>query len=493
MKEVGVYRGKIAGRNVEVRIFSEPIFLDSHTPIGIFERLGKKAQFLLESADPYSKFSRYSFVGGSPSLQAIFASGRLEYKFFDRSLARASDDPLEPLVELAGFEGEGEAGIEGLFGGIVGYISYDAFRYFEPTSTLVERKPEYPEAYFVLPEFIISYDHRRHIANIYLAEVSLDGLKSGSGSPKRKIKEIKETIQKRRDGLTEILPFPEAIGRTTSNFTYDEFIEAVRKAREYIFAGDAYQIVLSQRLSYPKILPAFQVYRYLRVVNPSPYMFYFPAKDLTLVGASPEPLLKVEKRVALTRPIAGTRKRGATAEEDVYLEKDLLSDEKELCEHTMLVDLARNDLYRVCEFKTVAVERSFEVERYSHVMHIVSEVTGRLRSDCTAVEALRSVFPAGTVSGAPKNRACQIISELEPTPRGPYAGAFGYLNFNGDLDTCIIIRTAVVDRRFIHIQAGAGIVKDSVPEKEYQETINKAMGLLEVLVKGVSTHASFNR
>lgn len=491
MKEAGCYAGKLAGRTVELRIYLETVFHDSQTPVGIFESLGPEAGFLLESADPNSKFSRYSFIGGAPAVEAVFSSGKLEYRFPDGKLEKRSLDPLEPLLEIASFKGESEPGLEGFFGGMIGYLSYDGFSYFEPSSVVCHKPSEHPEAYFVLPDFIISYDHRSHLINIFLVEIALDKNKASTQELKSRLKEIKKIILS--SGFSEIAAFPEAFGRATSNFTYEEFLNAVRRAKEYIFNGDAYQIVLSQRFSYPRIISPFQMYRYLRIINPSPYMFYFPARGLTLVGASPEPLLKVQNGLALTRPIAGTRKRGKTVKEDRLLEKELLSDEKELCEHTMLVDLARNDLYRVCELDSVSVERAFEIERYSHVMHIVSEVTGRLKSSCNAVEALRSVFPAGTVSGAPKIRAAQIISELEPAARGPYAGAFGYLNLKGDMDTCIVIRTAVFDRRSIHIQAGAGIVRDSVPEYEYSETINKAAGLLEVLEKGVSSYAGFNR
>jgi len=493
MKEVGRFRGELAGRKLELLVFSEPVFHDSQTPVGIFESLGNRAGFLLESADPNSKFSRYSFIGGVPVIEAVFSSGKIEYRFPDGMVSKSSLDPLEPMVELSLFRGESEPGLEGFFGGMIGYLSYDAFSYFEPTSFVYRKVIEYPEAYFMLPDFIISYDHRNHLINIFVTEVFLDGSNAFEPALKTRTKKIKEMIYSCNRGFSEISAFPEAFGRAKSNFSYEEFLNAVRRAKEYIYSGDAYQIVLSQRFTYPKIVSPFQMYRYLRVINPSPYMFYFPAKGLTLVGASPEPLLKVQNRMALTRPIAGTRKRGKTPEEDRLLEKELLSDEKELCEHTMLVDLARNDLYRVCELNSVSVDRAFEVERYSHVMHIVSEVTGKLKNECTAVEALRSVFPAGTVSGAPKIRAAQIISELEPTSRGLYAGAFGYLNLNGDLDTCIVIRTAVFDRRSIHIQAGAGIVRDSVPENEFAETVNKAAGLLEVLEKGVSSYAGFNR
>lgn len=492
MRKVGRFHGRLLGRNVEINVTAESMFLDVQTPVGMFERLQGISSSLLESADPASSFSRYSFLCGKPLLEFAFKDGILEVSSLNKiSLKFKTDDPLVPLSDACMFEKETDKNVEGFFGGFVGYISFDAFRYFEPTSGLVIHGSEYPISYFQVPEYVICFDHRTNLATIFCTELCFEGTMINQVTPQELIKEIKRRLFSSGFSHNEAPLATESIGRITSTFTYEDFLKAVVKAKEYIFEGDAYQIVLSQRFTYPNLIPPFRLYRYLRVSNPSPYMYYFPTPYLTLVGASPEPMLKVESRKALTRPIAGTRRRGETNEEDAKLEQELLSDEKEICEHTMLVDLARNDFYRICKIDSVSLTKKFCIEKYSHVMHIVSEVVGYLEEGRTSVDALKSVFPAGTVVGAPKIRASQIISELEPCSRGPYAGAFGYLNLNGDLDTCILIRTAVIDSKGIHIQAGAGIVRDSVPENEYFETVNKAKGILEVLEKGVHKHASF--
>lgn len=493
MDVVGVYRGEIAGLAAEVKIHSERLFLDTLSPVGIFEQLNGFSHALLESADPESRFSRFSFVCGKPLVEFAFKDGLLRIDFRNgKKTVLKTNDPLLPMVLISSFNSAFKHAKEGFFGGVVGYLSYEAYKYFEPASISKHHESPFDESYFVVPEFVIAFDHLTSMATLYLTELEVEKEPLNSES----IVDFAATLKGRF--FEETLPKsstpirPESFGRAISTFTYEEFIDAVLRAKEYIFEGDAYQIVLSQRFSYPKLVAPFQLYRYLRISNPSPYMYFFPSRQLTLVGASPESMLKCVSGVATTRPIAGTRKRGRTAEEDRMLEADMLSDEKELCEHTMLVDLARNDFYRVCKTGTVELVKKFEVERYSHVMHIVSEVRGELREDLTAVDALKSVFPAGTVSGAPKIRASQIITELESCARGPYAGAFGYLNFNGDMDTCIIIRTAFVDNKRIHVQAGAGIVRDSIPENEYLEVVNKAKGILDVLEKGVAERAPFN-
>ncbi|MCX7831953.1 MAG: anthranilate synthase component I family protein [Actinobacteria bacterium] len=492
MREVGRFYGKLLERSVEVNVTAEPMLLDVQTPVGMFEHLQDISSALLESADPSSNFSRYSFLCGKPLLEFTFKDGILEVNFSNkRHFKVKTEDPIAHLSDACLFEKEINIDEQGFFGGFVGYISFDAFRYFEPTSASVLHESEYPISYFQIPEYVICFDHKTNLAKIFCTELRYEGTLLNQINSRELIKEIKKRLFSSGFSYNEAPLASESIGRTSSTFAYEDFLRAVVKAKEYIFEGDAYQIVLSQRFTYPNLISPFRLYRYLRISNPSPYMYYFPTPYLTLVGASPEPMLKVESRKALTRPIAGTRKRGRTIEEDMNLEKEMLSDEKEICEHTMLVDLARNDFYRICETDSVFLTKKFTVEKYSHVMHLVSEVIGDLKEGKTSVDALKSVFPAGTVVGAPKIRAAQIISELEPCSRGPYAGAFGYLNFNGDLDTCILIRTAVIDRKGIHIQAGAGIVRDSVPINEYEETLNKAKGILEVLEKGVYKHASF--
>ncbi|MDP3013885.1 MAG: anthranilate synthase component I family protein, partial [Candidatus Subteraquimicrobiales bacterium] len=267
----------------------------------------------------------------------------------------------------------------------------------------------------------------------------------------------------------------------SSNFPKEDFLKAVKKAREYIIAGDILQVVLSQRFSKRVNVESFDIYRALRTINPSPYMYYLKFNDIELVGSSPEPLVKVEKGKVITCPIAGTRPRGLTEAEDLSLQDELLENEKERAEHIMLVDLGRNDIGRVCKAGTVRVDELMQVEKYSHVMHMVSTVSGKLSEAKTPYDALQAVFPAGTVSGAPKIRAMEIIDELEPTTRGPYAGAVGYFGYTGDLDSCITIRTILVHKGVAYVQAGAGIVYDSIPEKEYEETVNKAEGMLKAV------------
>jgi anthranilate synthase component 1 len=494
MKRAGYFEGKLADLSVSAEIFRETVFLDLETPIGIFLRLQPYSSFILESAEKKTAFGRYSFIGGVNLLKAVFRKGNLTVRAKNRKHTFYSPDPLHILADLSQIRGSLYEDIRGFFGGLVGYLSYDSYAYFEQTLKNNGLIGDLPESCFVMPGFVISYDHYSHISNIYLTKLKIDGEEVNPIDPKDLSGLIKGKSMKKSGTEEERSSIiPEAYSRPVSSFTKAGFVKAVEKALEYIYSGDAYQVVLSQRFSYPRIISPLMLYRYLRINNPSPYMFYFPAEETVLVGASPEPLLRVEDGLALTRPIAGTRPRGKTDLEDGNLEKDLLSDEKELAEHTMLVDLARNDIGRVAEKGTVRLTKMFEVERYSHVMHIVSEVVGKLEEGRTAVDALKAVFPAGTVSGAPKIRAAQIISELEPLPRGIYAGALGYLNFKGDLDTCIAIRTSVFDRKWIHVQAGAGIVRDSVPENEYQETVNKAKGILEVLEKGVMKFAYTNR
>lgn len=490
----GHYEGRLGDLRLTVRVFSEKLLVDSFSPIGLFERLKEHSSALLESADPVSRFSRYSFICGRPLLEFRFKSSKLQVKAKNRDLFEfITEDPAFALNLIAGLNSKFRCPSDGFFGGLVGYMCYEAFHFIEPASSAANRNLQLAEAYFLLPEFVVILDHRLCMAFVFQTSVELNGASINERTPNEVFSCIRDSIFGKGRGFQEAPVVPESIGRVKSSFSFEGFVEAVVKAKEHIFEGDAYQIVLSQRFSYPRLISPFQLYRYLRIVNPSPYMFLFETPEISLAGASPEPLLKVESGIALTRPIAGTRRRGLTDEEDLRLERELLSDEKEISEHTMLVDLARNDLFRVCKTSSVRLSRVFEVERYSHVMHIVSEVVGELKDGKNAVDALKSVFPAGTVVGAPKIRASQIISELEPCARGPYAGAFGYLNFNGDLDTCIIIRTAVFDKKHVHVQAGAGIVRDSLPENEYFETVSKAKGVLEALEKGVIRHADTRR
>jgi anthranilate synthase component I len=365
-------------------------------------------------------------------------------------------------------------------------------RYFEP-SVLLQPHAEIPDAIFLLADTVVAFDHAYGklllIANTYLDEDVDDGEKE----------HIRVEAESRLDAIRERLKAPlpqEAVAQKPqlrsalrSNLTQAQFTSAVVQAKEYIAAGDIFQVVLSQRLDRETDAPPFQIYRALRQLNPSPYMFFFDFDTLAgdppmcVIGASPEVHVRLEGRTASLRPIAGTRPRGGSPAEDAVQEKELLADPKERAEHVMLVDLGRNDLGRVCDYGTVQVPELMVVERYSHVMHIVSQVVGQLRPEYNGFDLLRATFPAGTVSGAPKIRAMQIIDELETAPRGPYAGAVGYISYDGGLDTCITIRTLVMRGSTVSIQAGAGIVADSDPEREYQETLNKARALAVAVEK----------
>jgi anthranilate synthase component 1 len=379
--------------------------------------------------------------------------------------------------------------IEGLprfCGGAVGYIGYDMVRFFERLPEIARDEGEFPDCAFMLADTLIVFDHVKHkmliISNAFVED-----------DPDRAYDEAVERIESVISRLKSPLPYVKLLeGRPrmleigedlsiNSNFSREEFVRAVKRVKDYIAAGDAIQVVLSQRLSFPMKVDPFRFYRALRMVNPSPYMYFLRFGDLQLVGASPEMMVRVEGNLAQTRPIAGTRRRGGTPQEDRELERELLDDPKERAEHVMLVDLGRNDLGRVCEFGTVRVTELMVVERYSHVMHIVSNVVGRLRKDKNAFDVIRACFPAGTLSGAPKVRAMEIIEELEPVRRGPYGGAVGYFSFYGDADTAITIRTLVAKNGVGYVQAGAGIVADSVPEKEHEECLNKAKALLRAL------------
>lgn len=483
-----VRRGSLRAGKKEFKftVYREELLLDRETPVSVFEKLSDLYPFILESADSKTRFGRNSFVAAAPLITYRFNGGEAVFRLPDGDLCCVSaSDPLEPLNELVkSVEACGREEIKGLFAGFCGYVSYDAYTCFEPSALSDVKVHHHPLAYFVMPAVIVAFDHLTRITSLYITE-----LEQG------RAKELRTLVLKLIDA--EVSPHskgftlrPDGFGRVTSSFKKEEFTSAVNKAKEYIFSGDIYQVVISQKFKYPPIIKPFEFYRLLRISNPSPYMFYFSSPGATLVGASPEPLLKVEGGKVISRPIAGTRPRGRTDSEDKRLEAELLGDTKELAEHAMLVDLARNDIGRVSAPGTVSITELMTVERYSHVMHLVSEVQGELDAGMTALDALKASFPAGTVSGAPKIRAAQIIAELEPEPRGIYAGAFGYINLNGELDTCIIIRTAVFTPEGVEVQAGAGIVRDSVPEREYEETLHKAEGLLSVLSRGVKRSAA---
>ncbi len=461
-----------AGEGSLAPVYRE-VAADLETPVSAYLKVREgKYSFLLESVEGGERLARYSFIGANP------------YRVIRTGPGEAYEgDPLKPLEEaLAGMEAVELPGLPRLTGGAVGYVSYEAIRHFEPRVPANEADPVgLPEAMFLLCDSMVVFDHVRHTIRA-VAHCRLDG---DDAAIEASYLEAAETI----DGILERLGRPLALpvedvtevargsAQGVSNVGREGYELMVERIREDVVAGEIIQAVPSQRIQRQTSVHPFTIYRQLRTVNPSPYMFYLDLEDFQIVGASPEMLVRVEDGVVTTHPIAGTRPRGATPQEDEALAEELLGDEKERAEHIMLVDLGRNDIGRVAEAGTVQVDQLMEIEQYSHVMHIVSRVSGRLREDRTAYDAFRSVFPAGTVSGAPKVRAMEIIAEVEQERRGVYAGAVGYVSFAGSLDTCIAIRTMVVKDGKAYLQAGGGIVYDSQPTTEYQESVNKMLAL----------------
>ncbi|MBC7247702.1 MAG: anthranilate synthase component I [Actinobacteria bacterium] len=478
---------------------SRTVEADTETPVTAFLKLGGgKYSFLLESAEGGERWGRYSFIGCEPLCVVRYRDGELDFpaggdEIMREAGARAANgvNPVDLIFDIMGSIRAGDCGHELPFhGGAVGYFAYDLLPFMEKVSLREKAGLPVPEMMFTLTRTSAAFDHLRGriilLANVPVAEAR------GEEDLRRLYREATTSLESMARTLAESNPrVPPGevyylsedmdFHDVSSNFTREEYEEVVRRAKEYIFAGEAFQIVPSQRFSTPVHCSPFSVYRSLRAQNPSPYMFFLRYDDLYLVGSSPEPMVRQRGGRAVIRPIAGTRPRGKTPVEDLALERDLLQDEKERAEHVMLVDLARNDLGRVCRAGSVRVSRLMEVERFSHVMHLVSEVTGELRPGYGNRELLRSSFPAGTVSGAPKVRACQLIDELERDRRGPYAGAVGYISYHGDMDTCIAIRTIVIQGKTAHVQAGGGVVADSVPAREYEETRNKARALLRAI------------
>ncbi len=457
-----------------VPVFRE-VTADLETPVSAFLKVQKGPHsFLLESVEGGERLARYSFIGTQP------------YRVLKTGPGHDYDgDPLIPLEEeVSRFKAVPVAGVPAFTGGAIGYVAYDAVRHFEPRMAREQEDPlGLPEAMFLFCDSMVVFDHLRHTIKI-IAHCRLDG--NLDASYYRAAAQIDE-IARRLASPTVVLPVEEidaVLGtdtRAVSNVGREGYELMVERIRDYVIAGEVIQAVPSQRLARKTAVHPFNIYRQLRTVNPSPYMFYLDMGDFQIVGASPEMLVRVEDGVVTNHPIAGTRPRGATPEEDDRLARGLLADEKELAEHIMLVDLGRNDVGRVAIPGTVNVESLMQIERYSHVMHIVSHVSGKLREDRTPYDAFRSVFPAGTVSGAPKVRAMEIIAELERERRGVYAGAVGYASFAGSLDTCIAIRTMVVKDGVAYLQAGGGIVYDSVPATEYEETVNKMKALMRAI------------
>ena len=489
-KELNVKSGDFAVHHLSKGRFAvvRELAADLDTPLTVYLKLaGQDPSFLLESVSGGEQVARYSFIGVRPRKAFVlkdqvwtihYPQGKLE-----RALAEG-ENPLEALRQALGAEEPVHIpGLPRFVGGLVGFLSYDAVRFFEP-SVALESHASLPDAVFLQADTLAAFDHAYGRLILVAVAEGEAGL---------------EEAEARLNGLCERLsqPIPSipvgtekpASTELQSNKTREEYMDMVRRAQEHIKAGDIFQMVPSQCLSRATGAAPLDIYRSLRRLNPSPYMFYFDFGTLAgetpfrLIGASPEVHVRLEGSRALLRPIAGTSPRGKNPAEDAAAEQELLADPKEIAEHVMLVDLARNDLGRVCEYGSVRVPEQMVIERYSHVMHIVSQVEGNLKPEYDAFDLLQATFPAGTVSGAPKVRAMQIIHELEGQPRGAYAGVVGYFSYDGSMDTCITLRTLVMQGQTVHIQAGAGIVADSDPEREYQESLNKAKALVVAVEK----------
>jgi len=461
---------------------------DLLTPVSAYLRIaqGARYSFLLESVEGNEKIARYSFAGANPEEIFRYVSGACVMESSDR-LVWEERDPVSFLRErIARFHPVRVPGLPPLVAGAIGYFSYDMVRLIEQLPKRLRDEIGLYDAQLMFYNGLIAFDHVQH--RIWIVRNVFTSGTNGSLRAKYNaaIREIRRTRKLLEQPVAAERPRAEksAKGRklkVRSNFRPGEYRAAVRKAKQYIRAGDIFQVVLSQRFSAKTRAQPFEIYRELRALNPSPYPFFLQMNDVAIVGTSPEMLVKVQGRDVFYRPIAGTQPRGKDEAEDQRLEKELLASEKERAEHIMLVDLGRNDLGRVCDYGTVKVEQLMGVERFSHVMHIVSSLRGRLREDVDALDALMACFPAGTVSGAPKVRAMEIIEELEPTRRGIYAGGVLYMDFAGNLDSCIALRTMVVKNGIAYVQAGGGIVADSTPDGEYQETVNKSRALLTAL------------
>ncbi len=468
---------KLAEQGNLVPIYRQ-IQADLETPVSAYLKVAQPPySFLLESVEGGERLGRYSFIGTEPYAVCKTGPGQ----------KLGAIDPLRPVEEeLARYRVVPASGLPRFHGGAVGYLSYDVVSYFEPRVPVPEARPlGVPESLFMFTDTLLIFDHVQH-------DIKVVSHARINGSVEEAYREAVDRIDLMVDRLSRPLNNPvdqgslaarRGRGEVTSNFTRERYYKMVERVKEYVYAGDIIQAVPSQRLARPTSAPPFQIYRTLRTVNPSPYMYYLQLEDFQIIGASPEMLLRVEQGEVTTHPIAGTRPRGKDEAEDAALEKELVESEKERAEHIMLVDLARNDVGRVSQTGTVKVTRLMGVDRYSHVMHLVSQVTGKLKSELTAFDAMRSCFPAGTLSGAPKIRAMEIIAEMEREQRGPYSGAVGYFSFSGNTDTALTIRTIVLKDGIAYVQAGGGIVADSEPEAEFEETLHKAGALLRAIDK----------
>ena len=464
---------RLAGKGNLVPVYRE-ISADLETPVSAYLKIARPPySFLLESVEGGERIARYSFIGTDPVSVIKTGPGQPD----------GAVDPLVPIeAQLSQYKAVPVPYMQRFSGGAVGYLSYEAVNYFERLPSQEKDPLGLPEAVFMLTTTFVEFDHLRHRMRV-VSHAHLDG--DVERAYTEAVERIDEIVRRLESPLPRYGPGGSKDYRTRpdmdSNMSRERYDDIVERARRYIVEGEVIQVVLSQRLARETSADPFEIYRALRTINPSPYMYYLDLDGFQIAGASPEMLVQVENGTVATRPIAGTRPRGATEEEDQALEKELRTDEKERAEHIMLLDLGRNDIGRVSKPGTVDVTQVMDVERYSHVMHLVSHVTGRLQDGYTNYDALRACFPAGTVSGAPKVRAMEIIAELEPDKRGPYSGAVGYFDLSGNMDTAITIRTLVIKDGVAYAQAGGGIVFDSTPEAEFQETLHKASALIRAI------------
>jgi anthranilate synthase component 1 len=483
----------LAGKGNLIPIYKE-ILGDADTPVSAFLKLNKKPSFLLESVVGGEKWARYSFIGISPMLTITCNGNKVEIRDGSGVSHSETADPLNIIKDiLSRFKPVDVKGLPRFSGGFVGYMGYDVVKFFERVPDIKKPAVAMPDMFMMLTDMLLIFDSLRQTIKV-VCNVHIDGkdIRDAYDDAEKRIDDVIGMLKggpKAQARYPSLMSYSMLYGAETagskeafsSNFRKEDFLAAVEKSKEYVMSGDVVQVVLSQRFERETDALPFDIYRTLRIINPSPYMYYLDTGDSQIVGSSPEILVRLEGDRITLRPIAGTRKRGETEEEDRALEEDLKKDPKEIAEHIMLVDLGRNDVGRVAETGSVKVTDLMTVERYSHVMHLVSNVEGALKKGLDSFDVFRACFPAGTVTGAPKVRAMEIIEEIEPTKRGAYAGTVGYFGYSGNMDTCITIRTLLIKGGKVYVQAGAGIVADSVPENEYMETVNKAMAMMKAV------------
>lgn len=477
---------ELAKKGNVIPVYRE-VLADFDTPLSAFLKIDEgDFSYLLESVEGGEHMARYSFLGSNPSLVIESKGKDISIRCGEEVQTYTTEEsPIDELkFIMEKFKFVNVEGLPRFCGGLVGYMGYDMVRFIEDIPDNNAQDFDIPDMQLVLTDTILIFDHVDHKIKVVSNALIKDDPELSYDQACKKIDRIMEKL---KAGETNAVKPVKTGDMATegesieSNFSKEEFCGIVEKAKEYIRAGEVIQIVVSQRLKRRTEKDAFAIYRALRSINPSPYMYYLKFGDYRIVGSSPEILVRCEDDVVEVRPIAGTRKRGKDEEDDIRLEKELLEDPKEKAEHVMLVDLGRNDIGRVCEYSSVNVRELMRIERYSHVMHIVSDVIGDLRKDNDIYDLIKATFPAGTVTGAPKVRAMELIDEMENTRRGPYAGCVGYISFSGNIDLCITIRTIVMKKDTAYIQAGAGIVLDSDPENEYEETLNKARAMIKAI------------